>query len=101
MDKTKQPAGDPDCKLGCKRRQNQKTPTKEGSPAKNMKIGEYYWGYASGAVVTKVADIGEFMLAEVTQTFDKTDVTVLFSAYGSSGTTARVSPTVWHSRRCL
>lgn len=78
LDKTKQPAGDPDCKLGCKRRQNQKTPTKEGSPAKNMKIGEYYWGYASGAVVTKVADIGEFVLAEVTQTFDKTDVTYFF-----------------------
>lgn len=34
FDKTQQPAGDPDCKLGCKRRKNQKTPTKEGKPAK-------------------------------------------------------------------
>jgi hypothetical protein len=32
FDKLQQPAGDPDCKLGCKRRRNQVTPTKEGQP---------------------------------------------------------------------
>ena len=81
-DKNKQPAGDPDCKVGCKRRHNRliKTPAKEGKPASEFfsPIGEYYWGYASGAVVTKVPDWGEFILAEMTDTFDKGDVRFFF-----------------------
>jgi hypothetical protein len=76
FDKTQQPAGDSDCKLGCKRRRNQTTPAKEGEPAgEKVSIGEYYWGYASGVVATKVPDVGEFVLAEMTQTFDKGDPT--------------------------
>lgn len=76
FDKTQQPVGDPDCKLGCKRRHNQVTPTKEGQPvSEKASIGEYYWGYASGVVATKVSGIGEFVLAELTQTFDFGDVT--------------------------
>ena len=76
FDKTKQPVGDPDCKLGCKRRRNQVTPTKEGQPAaEKVSVGEYYWGYASGVAATKVAGVGEFVLAEMTQTFDHSDVT--------------------------
>lgn len=76
FDKTKQPAGDLDCKVGCKRRKNQQTPAKEGKPAgKKVSVGEYYWGYASGIVVTKIPEVGEFVLAEMTQTFDKGDVT--------------------------
>jgi hypothetical protein len=79
FDKTQQPAGDPDCKLGCKRRRNQSTPTKEGQPAsEQVSVGEYYWGYASGVVATKVPDVGEFILAETTQTFDKGDTTYFF-----------------------
>ena len=78
FDKTKQPAGDPDCKLGCKRRRNQKTPTKEGKPVRKNKIGEYYWGYASGVVATKVDGVGEFVLAERTQTFDYSDPSYFF-----------------------
>jgi hypothetical protein len=31
---------------------------------------EYYWGYASGVVATKVPGWGEFVLAEMTDTFD-------------------------------
>jgi len=81
-DKSKQPQGDPDCKLGCKRRHNKPqetddlpaTPTKEGMPARAKTIGEFYWGYASGVVATKVDDWGEFVLAELTQTFDKADI---------------------------
>ena len=80
--KTKQPTGDPDCKLGCKRRHNRVvvTPAKEGMPATALpvNIAEYYWGYASGVVATKVAGVGEFVLAEMTQTFDKGDVTYFF-----------------------
>ena len=76
FDKERQPAGDPDCKLGCKRQRNQVTPSKEGqSVSEKVSIGEYYWGYASGVVATKVPGSGEFVLAELTQTFDFGDVT--------------------------
>ena len=79
FDKEQQPAGDHHCKLGCKRRRNQQTPTKEGEPAsEKVSIGEFFWGYASGVAVTKVPNIGEFVLAELTQTFDHADVTYFF-----------------------
>lgn len=84
FDKTNQPNGDSDCKLGCKRRKNQgpkptanvSTPGTEGLSASGIGagIGEFYWGYASGVVATKVPQWGEFVLAELTQTFDKSDV---------------------------
>ena len=84
-DKTQQPAGDPDCKLGCKRRHNQRapgtdgqatppTPTHNARPAGTIAVGEFYWGYASGVVATKVPDWGEFVLAELTQPFNQPDV---------------------------
>lgn len=76
FDKNAQPAGDNDCKVGCKRRRNQQTPSEEGQAiAGKVSIGEYYWGYASGVVATKVPDVGEFVLAELTQTFDHGDST--------------------------
>jgi hypothetical protein len=82
FDKEKQPVGDPDCKLGCKRAHNRlvKTPTKEGVSADSisLKDKEFYWGYASGAVVTRLPDWGEFVLAEMTDTFDKADVRFFF-----------------------
>lgn len=90
-DKTKQPSGDPDCRLGCKRRHNQHSRTKRASssdppptptdnpvPADTISVGEYYWGYASGIVTTKVADWGECVLAELTQSFDQPDVAYFF-----------------------
>ena len=84
-DKTQQPAGDPDCKLGCKRRHNQRapgtagqatppTPTQNPRAANTIAVGEFYWGYASGVVATKVPDWGEFVLAELTQPFNQPDV---------------------------
>lgn len=74
-----QPAGDKECKLGCKRRHNQQTPTKEGQPpSEKVSIGEFYWGYASGVVTTKVDSLGEFVLAECTQTFDLSDLSYFF-----------------------
>ena len=76
FDPTRQPNGDPDCKLGCKRKRNQTTPTQKGQSApKGVAPGEYYWGYASGVVATKVPGVGEFVLAEMTQTFDRGDLT--------------------------
>jgi hypothetical protein len=85
-DKTKQPAGDPDCRLGCKRKRNQRasskkpppTPADNPVPANTIDVGEYHWGYASGIVATRVPDWGEFVLAELTQPFDKSDVSYFF-----------------------
>ncbi len=81
-DKTKQPAGDPDCRLGCKKRRNQVsavpkvpfTPTTDPVPARMVKVGTFYWGYATGVVATKVPGWGEFVLAEYTQPFNCPDV---------------------------
>jgi hypothetical protein len=80
-DKERQPAGDPDCRLGCKRRRNQRASSKEPPPtprdnptAANISIGEFYWGYASGVVAIKIPGWGEFVLAELTLPFDQPDV---------------------------
>jgi hypothetical protein len=83
--KDQQPAGDPDCRLGCKRKRNQRakpdplaTPLKAAVPAKGLQIGEFYWGYASGVVATKIPGWGEFVLAELTQPFDCGDPSYFF-----------------------
>lgn len=91
LTKTRQPKGDRDCKLGCKKKRNagpeQETATpsteatarKKNKPATNFSpLDVYYWGYASGIVTTKIPGYGEFVLAELTQTFDKGDVTYFF-----------------------
>ena len=85
FDKSKQPKGDLDCKLGCKERHpyprhdgSEDTPSQEGLPASHAPVGEFYWGYASGVVATKVAGWGEFVLAEYTQTFDCGETTYFF-----------------------
>jgi hypothetical protein len=82
FNKARQPAGDPDCRLGCKRRTNQgtapATPTHNPVSPQTLKRGQYYWGYGSGVVVTKVPAFGEFVLAELTQPFDQGDVTYFF-----------------------
>ena len=87
FNKNRQPAGDPDCKLGCKRRHNrrassqeppEKTPTENPLPADTVSIGEFYWGYASGIVAAKVPEVGEIVLAELTLPFDRPDVAYFF-----------------------
>jgi len=81
-DKEEQPSGDPDCRLGCKRKHNQRsrqeppdTPLSDAVPASTIKVGEYYWGYGSGVVATKVPGWCEVVLAELTQPFDQGDTT--------------------------
>jgi hypothetical protein len=88
--KHQQPSGDPDCRLGCKRKRNQRTrrergaaeqpatPLRDAVPVKGLQVGEYYWGYGSGVVATKVPDWGEFVLAELTQPFDCGDLSYFF-----------------------
>lgn len=69
-DKTKQLAGDPDCKLGVKRSSNQEQP--DGSKSEKK---EYIWGYGSGVAAATVAGYGDVVLAEYTQPFNENDVT--------------------------
>ena len=78
-DKTVQPPGDPDCRLGVKTRRTRErpvpaTPTTESQPA-SQKIArtEAYWGYASGIVVTPTSG-GTVVLAELTQPFNASDM---------------------------
>lgn len=70
--KERQPKGDPDCKVGFKANANQKpaAPKTDGTPGSKARVGEYYWGYASGLVATKVPHWGEVVLAEQTLPFD-------------------------------
>jgi hypothetical protein len=72
------PLGDPDCRLGCKRKHNRPTPTRNPRSASQVAVGEYHWGYGSGIVVAKVPTWGEFVLAELTQPFDQGDATYFF-----------------------
>jgi hypothetical protein len=83
--KDQQPSGDPDCRLGCKRKRNQRTkseptitPLRDAVPAKTLQVGEYYWGYGSGVVATKVPGWSEIVLAELTQPFDRGDLSYFF-----------------------
>ena len=87
FDPAQQPKGDKDCKVGFKANDNQPVspppaPATEGLPVSGPlpkpKAGEYYWGYASGVVTTKVHEWGEFVLADLTQTFDHADEAYFF-----------------------
>jgi hypothetical protein len=51
------------------------TPKSNPVPFSKVSVGEYYWGYGSGVVATKVPSWGEFVLAELTQPFNKGDTT--------------------------
>jgi hypothetical protein len=92
FDPARQPSGDPDCRLGCKRRHNQAPASAERSDAPlpadtpppntpapapsapRRPSGEFYWGYASGVVATQVPHWGEFVLAELTQPGNQADL---------------------------
>ena len=91
LNKHRQPKGDRTCKLGCKKRRNdapgpelsaaaQPAPVSPVNhrPTNFSHLDVYYWGYASGLVATKVPGYGEFVLAELTQTFDQADISYFF-----------------------
>lgn len=84
LDKTRQPKGDQDCKLGVKKSRNQApadadggeqpTPTTNATPASRLQVGvEIFWGYASGVVATRLPDGTEVVLAERTRPFNESD----------------------------
>jgi hypothetical protein len=91
LDKTRQPTGDPDCKLGVKNSRNRApkesadtldaapTPTSDPLPASRLQVGvDIFWGYASGIVVTRLPDGTEVVLAERTRPFNEDDITHFF-----------------------
>jgi hypothetical protein len=69
-DKNHQPAGDPDCRLGVKKRSNQ-----EQADGTTKEEVECLWGYGSGVVAATVQDYGDVVLAEYTQAFNENDIT--------------------------
>jgi hypothetical protein len=84
LDKTRQPVGDPDCKLGVKKSRNiassnadtddHPTPTTDAKAASQLQVGiDILWGYASGIVVTHLPDGTEVVLAERTRPFNESD----------------------------
>ena len=84
LDKTRQPKGDADCKLGVKKSRNtaptdadgdeHSTPTTAATPARDVQVGvDILWGYASGIVVTRLPDHTEVVLAERTRPFNESD----------------------------
>ena len=84
LDKNCQPAGDPDCKLGIKRRHNQApaetedddfpTPSTDAKVVGELKVGvDIFWGYSSGIVATRLPNGTEVVLAERTRPFNEAD----------------------------
>lgn len=65
FDPSRQPPGDRDCRLGVKRRHNQ-----DGTPRK-----EYLWGYGTGIASATTPRTGDVVVAEVTQPFNRQDIT--------------------------
>jgi hypothetical protein len=75
-DKTHQPKGDPDCKLGVKRSTNQ-----EQADGTIKEKKELLWGYGTGVAASIVAEYGAVVLAEYTQPFHKNDITYFHPLY--------------------
>jgi hypothetical protein len=71
FDPARQPRGDPDCRLGAKCRTNQ-----DGRRAK-----EFLWGYGTGIATATDPRYGDVVLAEVTQPFNRQDVTWFHPVY--------------------
>jgi hypothetical protein len=69
-DPSRQPAGDPDCRLGVKRQHNQGDESDDDAVDK-----EYLWGYGTGIAVSQTPDKDAIVLAEMTQPFHANDVT--------------------------
>lgn len=69
-DTTRQPKGDPDCRLGVTRSTTQELP--DGSTTEQK---ELLWGSGTGIAVSPVAEDGTVVLAACTQPFNENDIT--------------------------
>jgi hypothetical protein len=87
-DKTRIPAGDPDCKLGVKRSTN-----KELSDGTTEEKKELIWGYGSGVAAATTPDYGDVVLAEDTQPFNEGDVTYFRPLYQHAALALEQFPT--------
>lgn len=87
-DKTKVPVGDPDCKLGVKRRTNKELA--DGSTEEKV---ESLWGYGSGVAAATTPGYGDVVLAEYTQPFNAGDVTYFQSLYRQTAVALDAFPT--------
>lgn len=75
-DPERQPAGDPDCRLGVKRSSNQE---ESDQPVKVEK--EYLWGYGTGVAAATHPTYGDVVLAEYTLPFNEADSTYFAPLY--------------------
>lgn len=75
-DPARQPAGDPDCRLGVKRSTNQLQA--DGSIRERK---EFVWGYGTGLVSAWHPQYGDCVLAHHTQPFNEADVTYYRPVY--------------------
>jgi hypothetical protein len=75
-DPARQPRGDPDCRLGVKRRSNQERP--DGPPRERA---EYVWGYGTGVAAAIDPRYGDVVLAEDTRPFNDHDSTYYHPLY--------------------
>jgi hypothetical protein len=87
-DKTHQPAGDPECKLGVKKSSNR---IQDDGSTKELK--EYLWGYGSGVATATDPLYGDIILAEFTQPFNENDVTFFHPLYLQTVATLGFFPT--------
>jgi hypothetical protein len=88
FDPQRQPTGDPDCRLGVKRRSNQKD-------AEGRALGptEYLWGYGSGLASATHDRYGDVVLADLTHTFNENDATYFTPLYAQVCTALGYAPT--------
>ncbi len=87
-DPERQPAGDPDCRLGVKRSSNQEQPDGATKARK-----EFVWGYGTGVVAATTPRYGDVVLAEYTQPFNEVDSTYYHPLYQRTVTTLGCPPT--------
>jgi hypothetical protein len=80
--------GDPDCKLGVKRRSNQ-----ERDDGTIQEKKEALWGYGSGVAAATTPDYGDVVLAEYTQPFNEGDVTYFLPLYQRAALALQHFPT--------
>ena len=87
-DPARQPAGDPDCRLGVKTSSNQ---LRADGTIKQTK--EYVWGYGSGVAAATDPAYGDVVIAEYTQPFNEVDSTYYHPLYARAVATLGVRPT--------